>query len=120
MIVGKSLVSSAEESQKEQEKIDKIEVERKCSHDGVLAGGLMTGDHLRTHIFQLLHIPGGESGEYQHTDKADQVLHSFTFQEEVDQAGNNDPNQRHHEDAAEFGEVGFCSISGNRHDAKCQ
>ena len=61
MGVGGLVAVVAEEAEKVEEEVDEIEVEAEGAEGGELACGFHRG--LKSHLFDLLGVPGGEADE---------------------------------------------------------
>ena len=109
------LVAVAEQTQQEEEEVDEVEVERKGSPHGEF-GAIFGADlHTTSDPFQFLYIIGGQSGEYQYTEYADDVIHRAAVQEPVHHHGDDQTDQCHEEQRTELGKVLFGGPTGNGH-----
>src|SRR5260370_20036894 len=95
-----SVTAAAHEAQEEQEQVDEVEVERERAHQRVALLAALRADGA-----ELLRVIGGEAGEDEHAAAGDDELHPVAAQEDVHDAGEDDPDQPDEEEAAPGGQV---------------
>lgn len=81
----------------------------------ILFGSFVAED---VHHFYFLGVVGGESHENQNPRVSGDPIDGFALQEQVDQGGDDDPDQAHEQKTAPRGEVFFRSIPIKAHGAK--
>ncbi len=100
----------AREIQEELEDVDEIQVERQGAEDGELLRGLLIVV-LRILFLDVLRIPGGQADEDHDADDRDGELQRAGTQEDIDDAGDDDAEQAHHQERADIGEVALGRIA---------
>ncbi len=93
------LFPSSEEAEHHEEEVNEIEVKIEGTHYGKFAG--IAGRNAlefeaSANAFKFLHIVGGKAEEYCHAHDANNVVHRFAVEEDIDHAGDNDTYKTHY------------------------
>jgi hypothetical protein len=114
------LVTPREKAEQEDEQVDEVQIERKSAHDAHLhqAIAVLLEFGQICHFLDALGIVGGQACENQHADDADNPTQRTTGEEDVDNAGNHQTNQAHHQERAEARQINFGGETDDRHHTK--
>ena len=110
-------VAAAEDAKNIEEEVNEveIEVERSDRSQFVGHGGVEIGACESLH---LLGVPGGETGEDQHSDNRDNPLECGIGKENIDYARDDQADKGHEQEAAYLRKISLCEISIDRHRAE--
>src|ERR1044071_5953445 len=98
------LAAVADKAQQEQEQVDEVEIEREGAHHRLAAGDRAVVADI-VHLLDALSIPGGQPGEDQHADRRDGEVEPGGLEEDVDDHGQDQPEQAHPQERADRREI---------------
>src|ERR1700704_5297366 len=105
-----------EQLEEDHEEIYEIEIERQRAEYGLLAGDI-SGVGLQIHLLDALGIVGGKADEYDDPDDGDGELKGARPDKDIDEGGDHDTDQAHHEERTEARKIGPGRIAVEAHDA---
>ena len=109
---------AAKQAQHEEEHVDEIKVESECAEDAILGGAIALGVHLSGHAGDALRVEGGEAGEDQHARDTDDEIKRSAGEEDVNDHGDQQSNDAHHQEGAHLGEVNFGGVTDDGHGSE--